>query len=91
MTKLKPNIVALSLGLTFLIVSLICLILIAVFPIGMMARSVNYMAHGIDISGIAMKTFTAGSVIIGFIEVFLLGAIIGYIFASVYNWTQERF
>ena len=91
MAKLKPNIVALSLGLTFLIVSLICLILIAIFPVGMMARGVNYMAHGIDISGIAMRSFTFASVIIGFIEVFLLGAVIGYIFAVVHNWAQERF
>lgn len=85
---MDKKVVALSLGVTASIVYIICLALVAILPLQTIVTYTNYMVHGLDVSSIAAKNITFFGAIIGFIEVFLTSAIIGYIFATVYNWFE---
>ena len=81
--KLNTRRVANSLAITAGIFSLACALLILMAP----AFTVNLFGaifHGIDLSQIS-KTATLGSSILGIIEAFVLGWIIGWFFAVVYN------
>ena len=81
--KLNPKKVALSLEIVASIISLVCAVLIWIFPAG----TVNLFGsifHGLDLSKIA-TTPTLGSTIIGVVEVFILGWVAGWLFAVVYN------
>lgn len=91
MNKLNPNVVALSLGFTAVIVYSVCLILVALLPLETIVTFTNYLVHGIDFSNIAVKNITTIGAVIGLIEAFIMAWIIGYIFASVYNWCTGRF
>ena len=91
MGKLNPNAVALSLGITASVISLICFILIAILPLNIVIKGTNTLTHGIDMSSIAAKNITLISLITGVVLWFLIAAVIGYIFAFAYNWLIEKF
>ena len=81
--KLSVKRVSLSLGITTAIVSIVCAILLAIAPSGTMSL-LGSIFHGIDLSEIqAAITFT--SAIKGTIVAIILGLIIGWLFAVVYN------
>jgi hypothetical protein len=82
--KLNPKRIANTLGVVFAGVSLLCAVLVLVFPGAAMSVFSNIF-HGIDITQIAKSSVSIGSIIIGLIEVFILGWIIGWLFAVVYN------
>lgn len=90
MEKLKPNVVALSLGITSAILYVLCLIAVAITPLSMMTPFVNYLQHSIDFTGMMTKSITFAGSIVGIIGWFVISALAGYIFAFAYNWTAER-
>ena len=90
MEKLNTKVVALSAGIASAIVDIICLILIAVLPFDAMIKGTNALMHGIDISSIAVKKIAFAASIGGIIGWFVFGALIGYIFAVVYNLIIEK-
>ena len=81
--KLNPRRVANTLAIVAGVVYAVCAILVAIFPTGTVNVFGN-LFHGIDISKIA-RVPTLGGTIIGLIEIFILGWIIGWFFAIVYN------
>ena len=91
MEKLNANAVALSLGITTVILSFICFILIAILPMQIVVSGANTLFHGINFSSIAAKNISFVGLITGVIIWFLVATAIGYIFAIVYNWIGEKF
>ncbi|MEK6947195.1 MAG: DUF5676 family membrane protein [Nanoarchaeota archaeon] len=90
MAKLNANVVALSLGLTSAILYAVCLIIVAIVPVGMMGTFANNLQHSIDFSGMMTKSITLAGSVIGIIAWFFIAAVSGYIFALVYNWVSEK-
>lgn len=84
MEKLKPTTTGYALASVAGIVSLVCLLLIIVaknFTINLFGA----IFHGIDLSQIAADNITINSVILGFVEVVVIGFILGWLFAKIYN------
>ena len=90
MARLNPNKVALSLGITAVVLSIVCLILLAIFPIQMMAPFVNNLIHSVDFTGMMTKNITFSGSIVGIIAWFIIAAVTGYIFAFAYNWIEGK-
>ena len=91
MEKLNKNVVAVSVGITTALVYLVCLAFVAIFPLQTIVTVSNYFVHGIDISSIATKNMTLAKSVIGLIVVALSSAVVGYVFALIYNWLGEKF
>ena len=91
MEKLNKNVVALSVGITTALVYLVCLAFVVIFPLQTIVTVSNYFVHGIDISSIATKNMTLAKSILGLVAVSLSSAVVGYIFALIYNWLGEKF
>ena len=90
MGSINPNAAALAGGITIDAISIVCLIFVAIAPIGTVASVANSLFHGLDVSSIAAKNISFGSSLIGLIALFLLGAVSGYIFAFAYNKLSEK-
>jgi len=82
--KLGMRRVANTLGIVFAGVSLLCALFVLLFQNTALSFFGNIF-HGIDITQIAKTSVSVGSIIIGLIEAFILGWIIGWLFAVVYN------
>ena len=81
--ELNTKRVALSLAAVSFILSAVCLLLIAVAPTAT-TSIFGSIFHGIDISKIAVP-ISWGSAILGVIVATLLGSIVGWLFAKIYN------
>mgnify|MGYP001604630870 FL=1 len=82
--KLNVRRVANALAVTTGVVSLVCYILILIAPIGTVSIF-GAIFHGIDISSIATQPVSVGNGLLGVIEAIILGCIIGWLFAKIYN------
>lgn len=88
--QLSPKVVALSLAKVFGIVSLLCALIFVIAP----EKGLNLFKdifHGIDITQIAAAPVTLGSVILGIIEAVVIGLVIGWLFAVVYNFVSKKY
>lgn len=81
--KLSVKRVGYSLAAVFGIVYAVCAVLVAISPDGTV-KAFRYLFHGIDISKIAAMPTITGT-IIGFVEIIVLGFIVGWLFAKIYN------
>ena len=82
--KLKPRVTGYALAIVVGIVSLVCLLLVFIakdFTISLFGA----IFHGIDLSQIVADNITIGSAILGFAEVIVIGFILGWLFAIIYN------
>ena len=82
--KLKPKATGYAIASVAGIVSLVCLLLVVIakdFTINLFGA----IFHGIDLKQIAADNITLGSAILGFVEVVLIGFILGWLFAIIYN------
>ena len=82
--KLKPKAVGYSLASVAGIVSLACLLLVVIardFTINLFGA----IFHGIDLSKIVANNITVSSAVIGFVEVVVIGFVLGWLFAVIYN------
>ncbi|MEK6840648.1 MAG: DUF5676 family membrane protein [Nanoarchaeota archaeon] len=82
--KISSKRVAYSLALVAGIVYLACAILVAIAP----AWTVNFFGalfHGIDISQIARAPVPLASTALGFVEIIVLGYLVGLLFGAIYN------
>ena len=82
--ELKPLRAGSALGIVSAIISLICAILFAIAPEFIMSLG-NNLFHGLDLTQIAKSSISWSRVIIGIIEVFIIGFIGGWLFAVIYN------
>ncbi|MBI2546407.1 hypothetical protein HYV81_04460 [Candidatus Woesearchaeota archaeon] len=86
MERLNPNVAAVALGTTAAGISLLCAVLVAVFPLGATVRVANMLFHSVDIGSIAVKNLSVIGIAAGMIVWFIVAAITGYLFAFIYNW-----
>ena len=85
--KLSAKRAALSLAAVSGIISIVCALLILIVPQFTM-NLFGAIFHGIDISQIT-KPITFGGAILGTVEVIILGLIVGWLFAKIYNSIME--
>ena len=85
--KLNVKKTSYSLAVVAGIVYLACAILVAIAPVWTVSVF-GALFHGIDISKIAI-TPTLGRAALGFIEIIILGFIIGWLYAKIYNSIKE--
>ncbi len=90
MGNINQNAAALAGGISADAISLICLIFVAIAPAETVASVANSLFHGLDVSGIATKSISFGKSLIGLIILFIVGAVIGYVFAFAYNKLSEK-
>ena len=84
MAKKDVNATGISLALTFVVVSIVCLVLVLIAP-GFTLKLFGSFMHGIDITKIAVTPSLGVSTLLGIIALAVGGYIIGVIFAVVYN------
>ena len=82
--KLNVKRTANALAVTAGIISLVCYILILIAPVGTVSFF-GAIFHGIDMSKIAVESVSVGNGLLGVIEAIILGWIIGWLFAKIYN------
>lgn len=77
-------------GLTGVVVSFVCAVLVSAFPAGFANSYGALVFHGIDISGLIVKPqFTVVKLLLGFVYAFITGFVIGGAFAFFYNWSTN--
>ncbi len=81
--KLNTRKVSYSLAVVAGIVYLVCAVLVAVAPV-LTVNLFGALFHGIDISKIS-TTPSLGRTILGLIEIVILGFVVGWLFAKIYN------
>ena len=84
MAKKDVNATGIALALTFLIVSIVCLVLVLIAPKFAISLFGSFM-HGIDITKIAVTPSISGNTLLGLIVAVVGGYLIGAIFAALYN------
>ena len=86
---LSPKVVAVSLAAVSAIASLLCAVALALFPQG----AFNFFGsifHGIDLSQISTP-ITLSGVFTGLIAVIIIGFLLGWLFALIYNYFIKKF
>ena len=84
MVKKDINATGIALAFTFLIVSIICLLLVFIAP-EFALNLFGSFVHGIDLTKIAVTPSISGNTLLGIILVTVSGYLIGVIFAVIYN------
>ena len=82
--KLSPKRIAYSLATVAGVVYIVCAIFVAIAPTWTV-NTFGALFHGIDISKIARAPVPITSSIIGLVEIVILGLVVGWLFATVYN------
>ena len=84
MAKKDVNATGIALALTFVVVSIVCLVLVLIAP-GFTLKLFGSFMHGIDITKIAVTPSIGGRTVLGFVVAVVGGYVIGVIFAAIYN------
>lgn len=87
--KHEPNVTANALALTTAVVYVICRILVSVFPDSMIQIAQSWF-HTIGLNTLSGWNLSAGSFILGLVSSSLSAWLIGYIFASFYNYFLKK-
>ena len=90
MNTLNPKVTALTLGSVSGIIYIACVLLFAVAPRAGIALA-NTMVHGLDLTSI-MKASMApfGTILVGLVEIAILGYLVGWLFAVMYNYFARQ-
>ncbi|MEK6871361.1 MAG: DUF5676 family membrane protein [Nanoarchaeota archaeon] len=78
-----------AVGLTFGIISFICLVLVFVALDFALMLFGSFM-HGIDLTKIAIEPSLNGRTLLGFVVVIIGGYVIGALFAALYNAFAQK-
>ncbi len=90
MNKLNPKVTALTLGSVSSIVYIACVSLFAIAPRAGMSLA-NTMMHGIDLTSIMRVTMAPlGTILTGLVEIAILGYLVGWLFAVMYNYFAKQ-
>lgn len=80
----------LSFGVTFAFLYLGCVIVMSTVSRDAAIFFFNSLLHGIDVSSILRTSMPFYEMVIGIIEIFVLGWLLGATIASVYNFSLSR-
>lgn len=86
---MKPLTTAVAAGITTVLVYIVCVILWAGFPSGMMGYA-GSMMHGVNRSIFAVQPFAPLALLLGAAYSFITAFLIGGLFAFVYNWAEKN-
>lgn len=90
MDKLNPKVTALALGSVSGIIYIACVLLFAVAPRAGIALA-NTMVHGLDLASITRATMAPfGTILVGLVEIAILGYLVGWLFAVMYNYFAKQ-
>ena len=88
MAKLNPKVVSFSLVVISAIVSLVCALLLALFPEASL-KFFGSIFHGIDMTKIAASVTLSG-VLTGLVAIIIVAFVTGWLFAVIYNYVLDR-
>jgi len=74
----------LALALTFLVISIVCLLLYLLFPVFTLNLFGSFM-HGIDLNKISITPKLSTNTLLGFVVVLISGYLIGVFYQLLYN------
>lgn len=80
----------LAVGLTFALLHLGCVSVVLFTSREATIAFFNSLLHGLDVTSILRAEMPVGEIIYGFIQVFVLGWLIGASIASIYNFSFIR-
>ncbi len=86
---MKPLTAALATGIAAGIVYVLCVLLWAVFPSGMMGYA-GSMMHGVSRSILAVQPLVPLTLLLGAFYTFITAFMIGGLFATAYNWVDKN-
>lgn len=81
----------LAVGLTFALLHLGCVSVILLTSRDTTIAFFNSLLHGLDVTSILRTDMSAGEMIYGFVQIFVIGWLIGASIASIYNFHFIRF
>ncbi len=85
MNKININKLGIAIGSTFALLNLACLISILTLGQERMVFVFNTISHMVDLTPLIKTSISFSGVVIGLIEVFVIGWLIGITIASIYN------
>ena len=80
----------LGLGSAWALLYLVCILLIVIVGPQSIAYLVSILFHGLDMSSLVSRQVSPGLAILGIIEVFVFGWLMGALTAAIYNWSLPR-
>lgn len=90
MTRLSIRRLGFALGALFGLLYLGCVFVMATVPKDAAVRFFNSLTHGVDWGPIMRWDMPAAEMLVGVLEVFILGWLAGAAFAALYNLGLER-
>ena len=81
----------LAVGLTLAIVHLGCVSVMLFTSHATMIAFFNSLLHGIDVTSIMRMDMSAAEMVYGFVQIFILGWLMGASIASIYNFHFIKF
>lgn len=87
--KHEPNATANALAITVAILYVVCRIAVALFPDLAMSVAQSWF-HGLELSKVSGWNLSMGSFILGLITSTAGAWLVGYIFASAYNYFAKK-
>jgi len=81
----------LAVGLTFALLHLGCVIVLLFTSRETAIAFFNSLLHGLDVTSILRTEMSAQEMIYGFIQIFIIGWLLGASIASIYNFHFMRF
>jgi len=84
MEKLNTKVVASSLGVLLVVIYVICVLFDLLWPVYEMRKVWSLLLPG-------FTWLTPSSFLLGLVESFIWGIILGVIFVSIYNYFSDRF
>lgn len=81
----------LAVGLTFAILHLGCVLVVLFAPRETTVAFFNSLLHGLDVAPVLRMEMSAGEMVYGFIQIFIIGWLIGGSIASIYNFHFVKF
>lgn len=80
----------LGLGAAWALLYLVCILLIVIIGPQSVAYLAKILFHGLDMSALVSRKVSPGLAILGIIEVFVFGWLLGALTAAIYNWSLPK-
>lgn len=87
--KNTPTVTANAIAVTTAIVFVLCRVLVGLFPEASFTVAQSWF-HGIELSRLDVWSLSFSSFVLGLISSLITAWVIGYIFASVYNYFLKK-
>ena len=90
MNTINPKKFGLAVGSTFSLLYVACIIVIMSAGKEGVVFIFNTLFHGLDVTSLIRTTMPISSMLIGAVEIFIIGWLLGATIASIYNLSSEN-